>query len=196
MLITFYRPWATESPDGLDIAAKEDWQYQMRTKGDAAATRTNEILDALVQHKLLGLVGPMTPPLLVPAMKMHLLQCKSRDSLSKRMGLNKLEMCMLAMEEFQKTYTVASIYRAIFMKAIQQIFPDYKDPMAFHSSAVDDASVPDTRNVPENSRREEISHPNIEAPGGEINVLDEAYFMHDLIDDGSLFSFWETWNQA
>ncbi|KAM0512475.1 hypothetical protein ACHAPE_008798 [Trichoderma viride] len=66
----------------------------------------------------------MTPTLLVPAMQVYLLNCKFGDALSRRLGLNMLNMCMMILEELQKTYSVASVCRGIFGKAIQQLFPD------------------------------------------------------------------------
>lgn len=60
MLITFYRPWGTEFPDGIDPGAKGDWQHRMRLRADSAASQTNEILDRLVHDGLLGMAGPMT----------------------------------------------------------------------------------------------------------------------------------------
>ena len=60
LLITFYRPWGMESPDGIDPGAKEDWKERMRLKADHAASQTNEILDRLVLDGLIGLAGPMT----------------------------------------------------------------------------------------------------------------------------------------
>jgi hypothetical protein len=60
MLITFYRSWGIDSPDDLPSTAKEDWQHQMQLRADAAASQTNEILEALVHEQLLGFAGPMT----------------------------------------------------------------------------------------------------------------------------------------
>nr|UPX44680.1 hypothetical protein FAC6B23_14 [Penicillium fuscum]UXX61837.1 hypothetical protein FAC4N16_10 [Penicillium fuscum] len=60
MLITFYRPWGTEFPDDIHPDEKQDWQHRMRLRADAAASRTNEIVDALVQDNLLGFAGSMT----------------------------------------------------------------------------------------------------------------------------------------
>ncbi|KAJ5928821.1 fungal-specific transcription factor domain-containing protein [Penicillium verhagenii] len=60
MLVTFYRRWETEAPDGLTSALVESWQHRMRLKSDAAASKTNDILDALIQEELLGFAGPMT----------------------------------------------------------------------------------------------------------------------------------------
>lgn len=60
MLITFYRHWEVEAWEGPISTAKEGWQQRVRLKADAAASRTNEILDTLVQEELLGFAGPMT----------------------------------------------------------------------------------------------------------------------------------------
>jgi len=60
MMVTFYRPWGTDAPKELDVTAQKEWQHRMRLRADAAASRTNEILDALVQDNLLGFAGPMT----------------------------------------------------------------------------------------------------------------------------------------
>lgn len=57
-------------------------------------------------------------------MQVYFLNCKFGDALSRRLGLNMLNMCMMILEELQKTYSVASVCRGIFGKAIQQLFPD------------------------------------------------------------------------
>lgn len=126
-------------------------------------------------------------------MQAHLLHCKTGDPLSQRVRLNKLEMCMLVMEELQKTYTVASIYRAIFTKALQLIFPGYSVPVAPFSSvanATAPASVTGTASSPLEA----------DVPGstlfndGTFGVGEED-LMDALMDEASIFSFWETWNQ-
>ncbi|EED13377.1 C6 transcription factor, putative [Talaromyces stipitatus ATCC 10500] len=125
LLITFYRPFGTAIPEGLDPLFQENWNYRMSLRADAAASRTNFIIESIAQDGLLEFAGPMTPPLLVPAMQMHLLRCKNAGPLPRRLRLNKLYTCMIVLGELQRTYTVASIYRAIFAKAIHQIFPNF-----------------------------------------------------------------------
>ncbi|OKL62038.1 hypothetical protein UA08_02938 [Talaromyces atroroseus] len=110
---------------GLDLNSQENWNYRMSLRADAAASRTNVIIESIVQDGLLDFAGPMTPPLLVPAMQMHLLRCKAAGSLPKRLQLNKLYTCLMVLSELQKTYTVASIYRGVFARAIHQIFPEF-----------------------------------------------------------------------
>ncbi|PYH99433.1 hypothetical protein BO71DRAFT_314053, partial [Aspergillus ellipticus CBS 707.79] len=124
LLIVFYRPCTTEVPDDLSATRQMQWQEAIRHKAGSAASRTNDILETLAQENLLEYALPMTPPLLISAMQMHLLNCRSGSPLSRRLRLNKLNVCMMIMEDVQKVYTVASIYRGIFAKAIQQICPE------------------------------------------------------------------------
>jgi len=132
-------------------------------------------------------------------MQTHLQRCKLGDALSKRIKLNKLEMCMLVMEEFQKTYTVASLYRGIFVKAIEQIFPGYSASATSFKSAADPAVVL------ENDTRPESSHMVPENPdqmaqfdefdGTGFENVDGDDLVNAMVDEASIFSFWETWNR-
>lgn len=76
-------------------------------------------------------------------MQVYLLNCKFGDALSRRLGLNMLNMCMMILEELQKTYSVASVCRGIFGKAIQQLFPD------------DAASISLTHSLPDNEQQQQ-----------------------------------------
>jgi hypothetical protein len=130
-------------------------------------------------------------------MQTHLLQCKFGDPLAKRIRLNKLEVCMLVMEELQKTYTVASVYRGIFTKAIQQIFPDYPDS-TMHSRC-SPASIPVTRN--EDPARVLFDRPESSSANGQLGesdfgVLDGDDLMAALMDNASVFDFWQACNQV
>lgn len=60
ILIMFYRPYRSETPDGLDSAHQQRWQQRMRREADAAASRTNETLNMLAQEGLLEFALPMT----------------------------------------------------------------------------------------------------------------------------------------
>jgi hypothetical protein len=87
------------------------------------------------------------------------------------------------MEEFQKTYTVASIYRGIFMKALQQLFPDY----ALNASAPNPVADP----ISTDPTTGNLSLFN-------DSVMDTAFtdsLVDTLMDDASIFSFWESLNR-
>lgn len=103
---------------------------------------------------------------------------------------------MMVMEELQKTYTVASIYRAIFAKAIQLLFPENTETTFL--------GLPDTdanNNPADTSRLEgagevagtaEIGAVN--APG--YNDISADDFVDLLMDEASIFNFWDTWTRT
>lgn len=123
---------------------------------------------------------------------------------------------MLVMEELQKTYTVASIYRAVFTKALQLIFPGYLVPVApFGSTSQAPAATGTTTTaaaadagaaaVPAsvsgagtaNSPMEPgYGVPEYDPPIDDGNFgLGEMDLMDALMDEASIFSFWEACSQ-
>ncbi|PLB52883.1 hypothetical protein P170DRAFT_434605 [Aspergillus steynii IBT 23096] len=189
MVIIFYRPFSSETLDTVPSNDQEGWCLRMRLKADSAASQTNGILEALAQNKLLCFASPMTPPLLVPAMQTHLLFCRSADSLSRRLRLNKIEMLMLILEELQKTYTVASLYRGIFLKAIQQIFPNYQ-PAASVSGQDAGPAGPDMVTTAESSGPIN-AEPIVENASEGLDLVFDGSFVDALMDQASLFNVWE-----
>ncbi|UKZ91375.1 uncharacterized protein TrAFT101_006356 [Trichoderma asperellum] len=59
LLIALYRPYGSETPAGLDTEP-EDWQHRMCLKAGEAASKTNDIFNALAEDGLLIFAGPMT----------------------------------------------------------------------------------------------------------------------------------------
>lgn len=107
---------------------------------------------------------------------------------------------MLVLEAFQKTYTVASIYRAIFTKAIQQIFPSYSTPTISTSAAATPIPESDTENhVPgtmlEGETLDTINSGNYQLDNYGMAIAEETDFMNFFMDEGSVFDLWQTWNQ-
>ncbi|KAL4910973.1 hypothetical protein BDW74DRAFT_172427 [Aspergillus multicolor] len=213
LLIVLYRPCLTEPSNDLS-STNQQWQESIWHKADAAASRTNDILEALAQESLLEYALPMTPPLLIPAMQMHLLNCRSGTSLSRRLRLNKLNACMMVMEEFQKVYTVASIYRGIFAKAIQIICsdgagagegagstaPDRDSSSNLPMGASVSTEVPVPGPVQSGTVGQAHAHQAVLAgpivgqetvPGSDLTDMVDA-----LLDESLPFNFWETWGQV
>ncbi|KAH8695414.1 fungal-specific transcription factor domain-containing protein [Talaromyces proteolyticus] len=175
-LITFYRPFLTKIPQNLPLANRDTWQDMIRSKVDAAASATNAILDILAREKLFTFAGPMTPPLLVPAMHIHLLNCKSEDFLTRQLGFNKLDFCMMVMKELQKIWSAASFYRGIFSEAIRQLCPSNSNNIAEPEPHVSDPAPPLT----DDPSMEFMLHGDI---------LDQ------FMSDSSFFNFWESLNK-
>ena len=108
---------------------------------------------------------------------------------------------MMVMEEFQKVYVVASIYRGVFVRAIQQFYFEDAGPMMISS--------PPPVAVPEAAP---CSTPTAEAAAAAAAAPDEPGFsdnlgipeinteltndlIDSLVDEASTIDFWETWGQ-
>lgn len=146
-------------------------------------------------------------------MQMHLLRCKNAGPLPRRLRLNKLHTCMIVLGELQRTYTVASIYRAIFAKAIHQIFPNFTTstllarPIGDFTADLDDgvggdgatemadapnptATASDTATANAAGAGATTTIPMGEELGFNAETADE--FINMLMDDeASIFHFWD-----
>ena len=107
---------------------------------------------------------------------------------------------MMVMEEFQKVYVVASIYRGVFARAIQQFYSEDAVPMRISSPlpmavpevapAVDPSAVTGAADVaPGDPGRGDL----LEVP--EINTELTNDLIDSLVDEASTVDFWETWGQ-
>ena len=99
---------------------------------------------------------------------------------------------MLVMEELQKTYTAASVYRGIFMKAIQQIFPNYRPStlLSTHATSPDRTST----DLPGSGNAEPFAAHTGQATNQEMETSFSDDFVDALMDQASLFNLWEYWN--
>ncbi|KAJ5120553.1 Transcription factor [Penicillium bovifimosum] len=177
-LITFYRPFITKSPEGIPESYRSQWQAHVRNQIEMAALQTNAVLDILVRERLLGFSGPMTPPLLVPAMHVHLLNCKSTDPLSRHLGLIKLELCMIVLEQMQHTHPSSSVFRGIFLEAMRHIFPNYVAQSTIPGPAIQESSPPQDASADDSVAGITIGENAIDA------LMDE--------ESESIFNFWES----
>ena len=109
---------------------------------------------------------------------MHLLNCKGGDPLVRQLGLNKLEFCLAILEQLQRTFTSASLYRGFFSEAVRHIVHESSAPVIEPQKAETGSSLPD------DSYTENFVTP-FTFDDGTINALmDEAYF-----------NFWEPLNR-
>lgn len=93
------------------------------------------------------------------------------------------------MEELQKTYTVASVYRGIFMKATQQLVPEHaantETTMTTRSGA--DILADQTNNTAVDGSS---TLDNVDA-----NPVNTDMLLDVLLDEASVFNFWDTWTR-
>ncbi|KAF5020290.1 hypothetical protein F66182_7666 [Fusarium sp. NRRL 66182] len=184
-MITFYRPLVTITPAGLELDAGALWRSKIRSRMEAAAASTNAALDSIAREDLVGFAGPMTPPLLVPAMHAHLLNCKSPDSLVQRLGFNKLDLCMAVMRELQRTYTSASIFCGIFGEAIRLL---QKSPM--NQVGVSGSQLPA---VGPDQLQSSDGRGSADPVNTDMPFIDDS-FLNFLLDEESGYNLWESMN--
>jgi len=97
--------------------------------------------------------------------------------------MNKLEVCMLVMEELQIVYPVASMYRRLFAKAIDQVFPGYSAPTTKSNTA--DVSI-----VPEDFLRQESFHEDVQLNDGEGFDSDRGNLINPFMEEVLFSGFW------
>lgn len=129
---------------------------------------------------------------------------------------------MMVMEEFQKVYTVASIYRGIFAKAIQQFYARDAGVLGMSSPTwlTVNANATASANVNTAEPPAPVTVPVASVPvavdagagvgdgdgqvqtgnipfGGDVNMNTEmtSDLIDALVDEASTFNFWETWGQ-
>lgn len=119
-------------------------------------------------------------------MHVHLLGCKSDNSLTRRLALNKLEMCMTIMRELQKTHTSASIFCGVFGEAIRQLVPGPLDEAIW---GVAQTIRPSTAGsiVPEH-----VQAANLDGFALQPIVTDDV--LESLLNETSTYNFWESIN--
>lgn len=125
------------------------------------------------------------PPLLVPAMHVHLLGCKSDNHLTRRLAFNKLEMCMTVMRELQKTHTSASIFCGVFGEAIRQLLPGPFDESIW--------GVAQTRlSIAGDATQESAEVASAFDSALQPIVTDDV--LESLLNETSVYNFWESLN--
>jgi hypothetical protein len=121
-------------------------------------------------------------------MHVHLLNCKSTHHLIRRLGFNKLELCMTVMRELQKVHTSASIFCGIFREAVRQLSPGHLDESIWGASERNHTTM--TEATTNNAlgflnNPDEMLHPFVND-----NML------ASLLDESSIQTFWESMNQS
>jgi hypothetical protein len=74
--------------------------------------------------------------LLVPAMQTHLMEFKSFDTLQSQAGLNKLNLCMMVMNEMRKTFSSAAFIYSIFRGAIERLQAAHEAALSSYNDQV------------------------------------------------------------
>ncbi|KAI0479874.1 hypothetical protein F4859DRAFT_477602 [Xylaria cf. heliscus] len=143
--IALWRPYSNKVATGISPDQEDAWFALVHQKIRTAAANANTMLDKVISDQLIGYIGPMTVPVLVPVMNSHLLESKSPDPLIRQSSLNKLDLFMIVLRRIQNLYSSATFVHGLFLQAIERLnSPHYnigeKTPRSFsplHTSASD-----------------------------------------------------------
>ncbi|EPE04422.1 c6 transcription factor [Ophiostoma piceae UAMH 11346] len=114
-----YRPYLLQAPSSLPLEASQQWYKTAARRARIAAASTNDVLNRLIDLEAVHLLKPMTITAFVPAMQIHLYDCKVESPLLRKHGKNKLDLCLLVLSEMRNTYWSASVIYRLFSKAQQ-----------------------------------------------------------------------------
>ena len=90
-------------------------------KARAAAVSSNTILEEIISWDLVKYLKSQTITALVPAMQIHLLDCKSSSTPVRMLGTNRLLLCMQLLTELKSTYWAAEFALRLFQRAHEKI---------------------------------------------------------------------------
>ncbi|CAJ2509285.1 Uu.00g143110.m01.CDS01 [Anthostomella pinea] len=119
--IALWRPYSNRVASGFPFEKEGTWFAAVNQKIRTAAANSNTMLDKIISDQLIGHIGPMTVPVLVPAMNSHLLESKSTDPLIRQSSLNKLDLFMMVLKKIQDVYSSATFIHGLFLQAIEKL---------------------------------------------------------------------------
>ncbi|KAI8946739.1 hypothetical protein F4801DRAFT_563370 [Xylaria longipes] len=123
--IALWRPYCNKVATGIPPDHEDAWFALVQQKIRTAAANANAVLDKIISDQLIGYIGPMTVPVLVPVMNSHLLESKSSDPLIRQSSLNKLDLFMIVLRKIQNVYSSATFVHGLFLQAIEKLNSPY-----------------------------------------------------------------------
>ncbi|KUJ13906.1 uncharacterized protein LY89DRAFT_590938 [Mollisia scopiformis] len=112
-----YRPYVLSTPSTPASEKPTSWQRAALEQARTAASNTNTVLEKIIELNTVHLLKPMIITTIIPAMQIHLFDCKSSVPLRRGLGKNKLSLCMLVLSQLRDTYWSASVIFRLFERA-------------------------------------------------------------------------------
>ncbi|KAM0512121.1 hypothetical protein ACHAPE_009169 [Trichoderma viride] len=112
-----YRPYALSRSSSLPAGALPHWRQTATTRAREAASNTNGLLQSLIELDAIRYLKPMIITAMIPAMQIHLHDCKSANSLIRGLAENKLQLHMLVLSNLRGTYWSADVMYRLFERA-------------------------------------------------------------------------------
>ncbi|KAL7920603.1 hypothetical protein ACQKWADRAFT_297968 [Trichoderma austrokoningii] len=112
-----YRPYALSRSSSLPAGANPRWRQTAASRAREAASNTNGLLQSLIELDAIRYWKPMIIMAMIPAMQIHLYDCKSANALVRGLAENKLQLQMLVLSNLRETYWSADVMYRLFERA-------------------------------------------------------------------------------
>ncbi|KAL7895565.1 hypothetical protein HDV63DRAFT_381750 [Trichoderma sp. SZMC 28014] len=112
-----YRPYALSRSSSLPVGALPRWRQTATARAREAASNTNGLLQSLIELDAIRYWKQMIITAMIPAMQIHLYDCKSTNSLIRGLAENKLQLHMLVLSNLRGTYWSADVIYQLFERA-------------------------------------------------------------------------------
>ncbi|KIV95672.1 hypothetical protein PV10_03296 [Exophiala mesophila] len=116
-VIVLYRPAINFQTCPDDSDSKQPEELKGLHNARAAAARVNHIIEKLVESDMVHYLRPMNLTAMIPAMQLHLYDCKSTRQLVRKFARSKLSECMMIVSELRNTYWGADFTWRLFETA-------------------------------------------------------------------------------
>ncbi|KAK6064657.1 Cutinase transcription factor 1 beta 3 [Seiridium cupressi] len=118
MCVAFWRP---QVRNASNEQSGDMQKYRAVEKARAAAARSSGVLEQILNEDLLKYMKSQSITALVPAMQIHLLDCKSATTSIRVLGTNRLQLYMQVLLELKETYWAADFALKLFERAYEKI---------------------------------------------------------------------------
>ncbi|KAJ5280280.1 hypothetical protein N7478_005652 [Penicillium angulare] len=112
-----HRPYVLNAPASFPENSTVSWQILAQNRAREAASTTNQTLEKIIELDVVKSIKPMFITSLIPAMQIHLFDCKSGNSLHANLGKNRLNLCLLFLDNLRDTYWSAGVMYRLFDRA-------------------------------------------------------------------------------
>ncbi|KAF5614147.1 cutinase transcription factor 1 beta [Fusarium subglutinans] len=94
-----------------------DWHKVALRRARDAAANTNALLQRLIELDAIEYLKPMIITAIIPAMQIHLSDCKSTKALIRALATHKMQLCTLVLSNLRVTYWSADVMYKLFDRA-------------------------------------------------------------------------------
>ncbi|KAJ6022138.1 hypothetical protein N7540_007642 [Penicillium herquei] len=112
-----YRPYVLNAPASFPEQSTPSWQKSAQNRAREAASATNSTLEKIIELDVVKSIKPMFITSLIPAMQIHLFDCKSDSQLQAHLAKNRLNLCLLFLDNLRDTYWSAGVMYRLFDRA-------------------------------------------------------------------------------